>query len=198
MSPESSMADQLNTWQLPRPGSSSILTTDLICGERQQVYDVQTALKVSGGDKLILEYNENGHITFPEPLKPSSGDVYVYGTDNPQPNTRFRDVHKVWPKSASAGIRDGGALLAHMAFDDEQCYQYSNGASAIEQERRQLYGPGNSSAEAETFRFCQNIVRLPMVIPEDSQNYTIYWVWDWPDRENNPQVYTSCLDLHFG
>ena len=194
-----SQADQLNTWELPRPGYAQIQLTDKMCSDRQQVPDTGNALSVTAGGKLRIQYNENGHITFPAPDKPSAGKVYIYGTDSPQAGALFLDIHKVWQASESRGIGDGGALLAQMDFDDQQCYQYSDGTSDIETYRQMHYGPGPSLAEAGTFRFCHNIIDLPAQKPLDNETgslYTIYWVWDWPSVGGAKQIYTSCLDLH--
>lgn len=197
---ETDQADDLDTYELPRAGFSQIQPADPICKSTQQVPDLKNALRVAPGSSILLQYNENGHITKPwkDPTKPSPGKVYIYGTDNPQANATLLSIHKVWQKSPFEGVHSyqgGGALLAQLDFDDGECYQYSDPAdSPITEERQQSYGPGLGGGLEGQNRWCGNVFQLPLIMLKPS--YTVYWVWDWPDQQGNPQVYTSCLDLN--
>lgn len=45
----------------------------------------------------MLRYQENGHITLLEvtPTKPSSGEVYIYGTYTSESSHTLRQIHQV-------------------------------------------------------------------------------------------------------
>ncbi|KAL9093224.1 MAG: hypothetical protein Q9159_000401 [Coniocarpon cinnabarinum] len=184
--------DADDTYMLPPKGESVLSDADFICSERQQEQDLQNALFVSAGDSIILKYNENGHITKPwaDPTKPNPGKVYIYGTDSPRPDETLSKVHKRWPQDSRKGV-NGGSLLGVFDFDDGRCYQYSTD-SEIEAKREDLYGHGDQPEEGLNL-WCSNLVTLPLVMFKPT--HTIYWVWDWPDKLGNPQIYTSCLDL---
>lgn len=190
---------------LPRPGKAAIAPNDTVCRVTQdsQKYNNDTLL-IAAGSAIVLQYNENGHVTKPwnnDPGKSGSGHVWIYGTY--ESNHALLDVYDVWNETGNGG--DGkGQLLTHMPFDDGKCYQYSTD-SPLQAERESKYGretgPGQSL-------WCRSEVRIPLfgwkdlwnrIYPDDPANasipYTIYWVWAWPFSDGRPTFYSSCLDV---
>ena len=178
---------------LPIAGNPSITAADFMCKETQRKQDSKNALTFLAGDSYIFRYNENGHITKPwaDPAKPGPGRVYIYGTDSPREDERFLDIHGVWDRSDV--ISNRGTLLGDFNFDDGKCYQYSTD-SEIQKKRAALYGHGNQPVEGLNL-WCENMVNLSMI--QFKSTYTMYWVWDWPDDDGKPQIYTSCIDLAY-
>ncbi|KAL5345352.1 hypothetical protein ACLOAV_009723 [Pseudogymnoascus australis] len=196
-------SDTVLTHLLPPNGRSphKILDSDPLCKATQSVPGVNTPgfprLKASAGDHVALRYQENGHVTIPDtnPGKPKNrGTVYIYGTEKPLVTDKFLDIHKVWTKDGKGG--DGrGVLLATRNYDDGQCYQVNDHPISAE---RQKEFPKEADAEMGVNLWCQSDVKLPDDI--DSDQYTLYWVWDWPTaagdgREAMPETYTSCMDV---
>ena len=85
-------------------GRSQLLPTDLMCRDTQLSRNYSIAsppLHTGAGCQIVLQFNENGHITKPwdnPPGKTTSGTVYVYGTDDSQPTDSFLEIHGVWNK----------------------------------------------------------------------------------------------------
>ena len=199
--------DELMTYQLPPDGRVpfELLSTDYICASRQRS-PTQTPgsprLAVLDGEKVVLQFNENGHITKPwnnAPDKNSPGLVSIYGTANSSPTDTLLAIHNVWNRDGTGGDRKG-VLLYQASFDDGMCYQYtdeSSGYSAIEAERASQYpGPGPLDPAQGLNRWCTANLSVPN-LPEGSI-YTLFWVWDWPTTSNGgsiPQIYTTCVDL---
>ena len=197
--------DTLMTYQLPPDGRSpfELLSTDNICSPMQQ-HPSQSAgsprLQVSSGDKIVLQFNENGHITKPwnnAVGKQGSGQIFVYGTNQSLPSDRFLQIHNTWTADGKGGDQRG-RLLYHGPFDDGKCYQYTDptsGNSPIEAQRAARYpGPGTSDPAQGLNLWCLATVTIPPL--EAGSLYTLYWVWDWPSYDPAlPQVYTTCMDV---
>jgi hypothetical protein len=143
-------------------------------------------LIASRGDKIALQYQENGHVTLPQnqankPL--NRGTVYIYGTTNLDPNTNLLDVLYKWTPDGTGGNRQG-QLLATRNYDDGQCYQINNGnisRSRVVSFAKEAQDPMGANL------WCQADVSLPNNLPV-GKAYTLIWVWDWPtlDRPNVP------------
>jgi hypothetical protein len=144
-------------------------------------------------------YQENGHTTslHTTPLKNSSGEVYVYGTEVSLPSDRLLEVHGNWTMDGAGGDRRG-RLLSKSSFDDGNCYQISGSSESFR--RQQL--PHRKQEEFEgNDLWCGVQVDLPVDIPRGSR-YTLYWVWDWPTPpkwselpKGKVEIYTTCLDV---
>lgn len=193
------------TYKLPRPPFSYVTDADHICSERQRNIDLTYALAASPGQRIMLRYQENGHITLPDvtPWKLSSGQVYVYGTFAPQQVFTLRQIHHVWNESGLADAQDG-FLLMQAPFDDGRCYQVNNGS--ISRQRQCAFPHESTPPEGENV-WCGTNFTIPdpslyySQTDEDSHILSIYWVWDWPGSDTNStaeQYYTTCLDIVVG
>lgn len=180
-------------------GRPYIIPTDLLCRESQRVWNYTMAyppLNATAEGAIMLQYNENGHITIPANNPPNrqgksgAGSVYVYGTQAPSAEEKIMDVHKIWTKDA----KDRGSLLGLFDFDDGKCYQYSL-RSAIEAERATLHLPPSGDEEQGKDLWCSITVHLPQ--QAQMGVYTLYWVWDWSPtgQDGARQIYTSCMDV---
>ncbi|PPJ55130.1 hypothetical protein CBER1_09963 [Cercospora berteroae] len=201
---DSSFKDEAMTYLLPPDGRNTVLPTDHLCSVAQR-QPCQTAdsprLRVRGNETVVLQWNENGHITKPwnnPPGKNGSGEVYVYGTNQSSPSDVLQAIHHVWATDGQGG--DGrGRLLYHGPFDDGECYQYGDDVvsySAIASARAKDHpGPGASDPAQGLNLWCKANVALP-VLPTNT-TYTLYWIWDWPftSREAPAQLYTTCMDV---
>lgn len=199
-----------NTYLLPPSPALAFQPSDLMC-KSTQTQGNQTngpVLSASGGDRVLLRYLENGHITQPSvpPHKPSSGQVTVYATTQPQVDEIFLNVHGQWTSDGTGGDQRG-FQLALAAFDDGRCFQFDpTGHSEIATNRSALFGPGSSETEAPN-RWCGTTIALndESGTPFPSGTLlTVYWVWDWPTYvPGNPgmpatvlnETYTSCIDI---
>jgi hypothetical protein len=178
-----------------RDPNVGILPNDTICNTsyRQEL----PPLKARPGEYIALQYQENGHVTLPgnSPHKANSGVVYIYGTPFPVEDDALLSIHKVWNAEGTGGDKRG-VLLASRYFDDGRCYQINNGS--ISTERQISYNKIPMDPQGADL-WCQNDIRLPGII--DTENYTIYWVWDWPSLptaafpQGQPEIYTSCMDI---
>ncbi|KAK8074797.1 hypothetical protein PG997_009460 [Apiospora hydei] len=153
-------------------------------------------LQAAAGDYVALTYQENGHTTDPElTSRPYRGGLtHVYGTLQQKAGDKLNDVQK-WNADQTGGNKKGKLLATHY-FDDGQCYQDRGAAGPqfpIFMERKGKYGLGSLN--------CQTDVQLPQDLPE-SGIYTMYWVWDWPQKPNEvgyvPEMYTSCIEIKLG
>lgn len=141
-------------------------------------YDKLTA---APGDMIVLQYQENGHVTLPQnqPNKTlNRGTVYIYGTEDFDGNSNLLDVHYQWNQNGTGGDRRG-KLLATRNFDDGQCYQNNNGP--IADKRRQEFNKTDEQPMG-TALWCQNDVQLPTNLTV-GKPYTVIWVWDWPTMD---------------
>lgn len=167
-----------------------------------QQHPIQTykspRLTVRRGATFILRYQENGHVTLlsNSPAKPTSGQVFVYGTDKSRPDDTLLRIHRSWNATGTGGDQRG-RLLTTASFDDGKCYG-PNFDSPIYQQRRKQFKP---DPEQGANRWCQTPVELPDNIRRGV--YTIYWVWDWPSLlphskggvTRKDEIYTTCMDL---
>lgn len=82
-------------------------------------------LNAPQASRVLLRYLENGHITQPSipPNKPSSGQVFVYATTQPQDDDKFTAIHGQWTPNGTGGDQRG-FLLNTTSFDDGQCFQF--------------------------------------------------------------------------
>lgn len=196
----SGFSDPLDTYLLPpndgRP-LAVVAPTDAMCQFNTLSYAQAPMLKTTPGSRVILQYNENGHITKPEnnsPGKSGTGKVYVYGVTFTGTSDLFLDVHNVWDVNGNG--RDDGRLLGVNDFDDSRCYQYSD--SFLAQERALLYGHPTDPDQGDNL-WCQAVVDIPGDLVAGSV-YSLYWVWDWPTVVSDgiaakAEIYTSCLDI---
>ncbi|GIZ48202.1 hypothetical protein CKM354_001127200 [Cercospora kikuchii] len=196
--------DDAMTYLLPPNGQTQVFPTDHLCsaGQRQQYQTADSPrLRVGRGETVVLQWNENGHITKPwnNPQgKNGSGEVFVYGTNQSSPSDMLLAIHHVWTADGQGG--DGrGHLLYHAPFDDGQCYQYSDEVvsySAIASKRAKNHpGPGSTDPAQGLNLWCRANIVLP-VLPVNT-TYTLYWIWDWPftSRDAPAQLYTTCMDI---
>ncbi|KAK8016404.1 hypothetical protein PG993_014593 [Apiospora rasikravindrae] len=153
-------------------------------------------LQAAAGDYVALTYQENGHTTDPElTSRPYRGGLtHVYGTLQQKAGDKLNDVQK-WNADQTGGNKKGKLLATHY-YDDGQCYQNRGDAGPgfpIFMERKAKYGLESLN--------CQTDVQLPQDLPE-SGTYTMYWVWDWPQKPNQvgyvPEMYTSCIEIKLG
>lgn len=178
-----------------------IYRSDYICKSTQQTANQTLGspmLQTEPGSRVLLMYQENGHITLPEasPNKPTPGTVYVYGTDMPYPHDTLLNIHGVWNKNGTAGDKRG-RLLSTAPFDDGSCYQINSSKESLR--RQDIPQRLHKEDEGENL-WCGTVVKLPEHLPHGS-NYTFYWVWDWPSKDDSgglikPQIYTTCVDVH--
>ena len=188
----------------PNGRANNLLDTDLMCKSTQSKpnqSDGSPALKAAPGSMIALRYQENGHVTLPENQlgKPANrGNVYIYGTLDPQPTDTLLKIHKVWNEDGSGGDKRG-KLLATQNFDDGQCYQINGGSIS---KQRQAQFPHATSQLMGADLWCQNDIKLPAEATA-GKSYTLYWVWDWPTAPNvdpglpkgKQEIYTTCMDV---
>lgn len=191
---------------IPPNGRSEILATDNICKSTQRkpnVTDYSPMLQISASSKLLLRYQENGHVTLRYrddgaslPRKPTAGTVWVYGTNRSSQDDKIMSIHGVWNKDGTGG--DGrGILLAEAPFDDGECYQVNESEESV---RRQALPQRRHTEREGRDLWCGIALRLPSDL-QAGTNYTLYWVWSWPTLLNEqPQqweqeIYTSCMDI---
>lgn len=204
--------DKLMTYLLPPDGRKpeGVYPTDTICSQSQS-HREQSAesrrLTIRNGETVMLQYNENGHITKPWNNgygKTDAGTVFVYSTNDSLQSDAVQRIHKVWTADGTGGDRRG-RLLYRGDFDDGRCYQYttaSSGFSAIANARAKKFpGPGSNDTEQGQNLWCVADVTVPSM--EIGSEYSLYWVWDWPSSIADglshvtvvPQVYTTCMDI---
>ncbi len=172
-------------WLLPPNGRADgkvIHIDDKIAHPRQRTLrysDQFGPVKAAPGDFIALQYQENGHITRPNPtlFKPlNGGTVYVYGTlYNDLTDTNLVDVHFAWTPDGTGGDRKG-RLIATRDYDDGQCYQINNDTISLQ---RQKKFPKTAELPMGQNLWCQTDVQIPCDTPVGAM-YTIIWVWDWP------------------
>lgn len=178
-----------------------IYQSNYICKPTQQTANQTLGspmLQTEPGSKVLLMYEENGHITLPEALrdKPSLGTVYVYGTYMPYPYDTLLNIHGVWNINGTAGDKRG-RLLSTAPFDDGSSYQINSSKTSLR--RQDMLQHPHKEDEGENL-WCGIVVKLPEHLPH-GPNYTFYWVWDWPSEYDSgglikPQIYTTCVDIH--
>ena len=190
------------TYLLPSPPSTIFQDSDLIC-KATQTFGNQTygpALIAPGGSRVVLRYQENGHITLPfvPPGKPNPGVVYVYATTQSSIDDKFVKIHGQWTTNGSGGDQRG-YMLTESSFDDGVCFQLNE--SQLASARNLTFGPGPSQTEAPD-RWCGTFVFLndPSGAPLPNNTIvTLYWVWDWPSTSGSVitlnETYTSCMDI---
>lgn len=185
------------------PGEpSAILPTDPICRDTQRTKGQTTAdspmLRATSGDSVVLQYQENGHVTGNQSTKPdklTSGAVSVYGTKVSEPTDALLSIHHVWNANGTVGDKRG-LLLGRSNFDDGSCYQVEN--TPLSKYRQAVLHRPLTSVEGVNL-WCRSIVDLPKDL-ENNSIYTLYWVWDWPSIGQNgtmmkPEIYTTCIDV---
>ena len=181
-----------------------IQSSDPMCKKTQQTQyqsNGSPRLQAAAGDIIALRYEENGHVTLPanQPGKPNNrGNVYIYGTTQPQPDDKFLDIFGVWNGDGTGGDKRG-KLLATQPFDDGQCYQVNGGSISAD---RQKQFPHAASTLMGTDLWCQNNIKVPLDAPS-GKPYTLYWVWSWPTApgadpnlpKGKAEIYTTCMDI---
>ena len=132
----------------------------------------EETLKAAPGDFIAILHMENGHVTTKEPDRPlNGGNIYLYGTSEPQDAEKLFDVHLAWNTEGTGG-NGRGRLLGARNYDDLHCYE----AASSELGQSRMHEEGNNGADKVA---CQADIQLPQDLqPGDS--YTIYWYWDWP------------------
>ncbi|KAL4755881.1 uncharacterized protein BDW70DRAFT_167337 [Aspergillus foveolatus] len=185
--------DYAMTYLVPDPSGN-----DAICApsQRQQIQtEGSPRLRSRPGDRVLIRYQENGHVTLPwvTPGKPSPGTVYIYSTTSPSEKDTLLDVHRVWNEDGTGG--DGrGRLLGIFGFDDGRCFQVNEGP--ISRYRQGRFGHAPDALEGSDL-WCGNVVLLPDNINSDV--LSLYWVWDWPTNpgkaDEKQEIYTTCMDI---
>jgi hypothetical protein len=89
------------TYTLLMNESGSFASSDNICSQRQSLPDLGNALYVSRGEEVMLQFQENGHVTLQmqdsgELGKLGPGQVFVYGTSDSRPDDTLLGVHRSW------------------------------------------------------------------------------------------------------
>lgn len=186
---------------IPPSGRSKIVASDRICKSTQQTQNVtqySPLLQATPTSKILLRYQENGHVTLRDRdvRKISPGTVFVYGTNESSPEDTFMDIFGVWTEDGTGG--DGrGVLLAEAPFDDGACYQINDGKESA---RRQALSQRLHTENEGDDLWCGVEVPLPDDITSGTV-YTLYWVWNWPTwvkeypQHWQQEVYTSCIDI---
>lgn len=191
---------------IPPAGRSEITESDLICKSTQQSSNVtmySPMLQATPESSIVLRYQENGHVTLRErddtgtvPTKPTSGTVWVYGTNESAPQDTLANIHGFWDREGTGGDRRG-VLLAAGPFDDGTCYQVND---SEESARRQTLPQREHTEREGRDLWCGIELSLPSELVAGSI-YTLYWVWEWPTLLNEtPQQwkqedYTTCIDI---
>jgi hypothetical protein len=96
--------------------------SDKIYSDRQSLPDLTNALRVSPGGEIMLQFQENGHITLQMQDsvglgKLGPGEVFVYGTSDSRPDDTLLGVHHSWTQDGTGGDQRG-RLLEQGPFDD--------------------------------------------------------------------------------
>lgn len=186
-----------------RAEGPKILLTDNICRDSQSrpnQTDGSPRLKAAAGSRISLQYQENGHVTLPEHTPGKSknrGTVYIYGTEDSQPDDTLLAIHKAWNITGYESDRRV-KLLAIRDFDDGRCYQINNGAIS---KARQTQYPHVPDKLMGADLWCQNNITVPQKATS-GRVYTLYWVWDWSTApgtpgvpDGKPEIYTTCMDI---
>lgn len=183
------------SYLLPRPQTPVISVEDSICmstpmNQRVINYTAEPMLCVKRGSKIILRYQENGHVSLLNntPGKNSSGTIFVYGTTESRADDMLLGIHGKWNLNGTGGDRRGRLLVA-APFDDGQCYQVPSVPNRIYSARRTLYPPDLYHGEN---RWCRTYLRVPS--DPHVRIWTLYWVWDWTNHIKVP-LYTTCIDV---
>jgi hypothetical protein len=175
--------DNANIYLIPPDGNTgqAIQPDDKLAHASQRTSNYTAPyepLTAAPGDMIVLQYQENGHVTLPnnQPNKTlNRGTVYIYGTADFNGDSNLLDIHYQWNQKGTGG--DGkGTLLATRNFDDGQCYQDSS--NPIADKRRQQF-PKTTEQPMGVNLWCQNDLLLPKDLPV-GKPYTLLWVWDWP------------------
>lgn len=201
-------SDPMMTYLVPSFGTE-FLSTDPMC-KSTQTQDGQTTeqfplLSAPGGSRIILRYQENGHITLPwnQLGKLTSGTVSVYATNQPDPNDMFTAIHGVWTSDGTGG--DGrGYLIAQESFDDGKCYQVNSSPISIARQE-QFTHPMPDPLQGNNLWCATNVTlndKNQQPLPAESM-ITLYWVWDWPTTggidpnlpNGKQETYTTCMDI---
>ncbi|KAL4899390.1 hypothetical protein BDW74DRAFT_189393 [Aspergillus multicolor] len=171
---------------------------DAVCApsQRQQVQtEGSPRLVAHPGDRVLIRYQENGHVTLPwaTPGKPSPGTVYVYITTSPSARDTLLGIHHIWNEDGTGG--DGrGRLIGTFDFDDGRCFQVNE--SPISRYRQGRFGHPPNALEGSDL-WCGNVVMIPDTI--DVGNLALYWIWDWPTNpgmaDEKQEIYTTCSDI---
>lgn len=192
------------THLLPRPEAplNKVSPGDKLCMSSptdQTVINYTTGpmLCVPRGSRLVLRYQENGHVSLlrQTPGKFSTGRVFVYGTADGRPDDKFLNIHGKW-NAAGTGGDQRGRLLVEAPFDDGECYQTPSSLNQVYEARRHLYPPDPYHGQD---RWCRVYFDLPL--DYHVPIWTLYWVWDWPSQATvvtpygKQQMYTTCMDV---
>ncbi|KAF2194716.1 hypothetical protein K469DRAFT_513192, partial [Zopfia rhizophila CBS 207.26] len=190
-----SFTDETMTYLLPpnNRNPSEILPSDPICKETQRTNN-QTAgspmLLARASDKVLLMYQENGHVTKLTDGQ-NSGFISVYGTSTPSPTDTLQDIHGVWSfeQWRESGGKNGMIYLG--GFDNGHCYQDNGSPEASKRktlnQRQHLDVEGNDL-------WCGRRLFLPKGLTPGSI-YTLYWVWPFVGAVGKKEIYTTCLDI---
>ncbi|KAI0126456.1 hypothetical protein BJ170DRAFT_406447 [Xylariales sp. AK1849] len=150
-------------------------------------------LTAAPGDFIAMQYLENGHTTNPTltPRGFRSGNVMIYGTSEKSTDFGVNDVLYTWNAEGTGGNQKGKLLASHF-FDDGSCYQdVADSASSIRAARHAEFGVSELP--------CQSDFQLPSDL-STSGTYTVFWVWDWPQKPNEvgntTEIYSSCATIN--
>lgn len=124
-----------------------------------------------------MRYLENGHVTHVHDPPGTEGEVYVFGTTEPNHDEKILSVMQ-WTSNGTGGDRRG-RLLTVQSFDDGRCSQ--NNSTPESQFRLSKWG----------LRWCETDIKLPESRGSDS--YTLYWIWRRANEVD--EYYTTCSDI---
>ncbi|OAL07215.1 hypothetical protein IQ06DRAFT_299859 [Phaeosphaeriaceae sp. SRC1lsM3a] len=188
-----SFGDDQMTYRLPPAGRvpNELYPSDLICKETQlstnRTVD-SPSLSARAGDKLLLLYQENGHVTKidQDPGHANSGTIRVFGTSNGSPADSLQRI------TSTSGPMNDLALLGESNFDDGYCYQDNGSLKANERKEMPRNRPQLDVEGPDIW--CSIEITLPKLHPE-AVVYTLYWIWDF-DGIGFVERYTTCIDIN--
>ncbi|KAE8451096.1 hypothetical protein EG329_004768 [Mollisiaceae sp. DMI_Dod_QoI] len=176
---------------------NAYLPTDLMCKSTQTIGTYTSGygpISAAPQDTIALRYLENGHVTkqVGQTRPAHNGTIFVYGTTQPANTDTYLGIHRVWNADGTGGDKRG-KLIATRTFDDGRCFQV-NGLPLSNSRKAAVNWPDGSDLE------CQTDVQIP-ADAGTSGNYTMYWVWEWPQLDpktgaiTSNESYTACLDV---
>ncbi|KAL7276757.1 hypothetical protein RUND412_000255 [Rhizina undulata] len=142
-------------------------------------------LQAPPGAYIEGEYLENGHISKPTTPDSIVGDIWWYGSFNPNSAETLANVRN-WTLDGTGGDKNGFLLANPTPFDDGVCIEANGSPIATKRLAEGLGGP------------CKSVFKIPETA-KAGQTLTVYWVWNY-SGELGPTVnltewYTSCMDI---
>ncbi|KAF2723537.1 hypothetical protein K431DRAFT_219670, partial [Polychaeton citri CBS 116435] len=192
-------SDPLDLWQQPK-GYFHLNGSEILCHPSQRTANYSAdypRLNVSPGDYVAMKYQENGHVTQPwiKEGKPyGGGTIFVYGTYQPEPDTKLVDVLK-WNGDGTGGNKQGWLMTAQN-FDDERCHEISDAPISLFRAQANP-NPIPGSDNAPFPQWCETDLKIPEDVKGSS--LTAYWVWQWNTAPEigggQDEYYITCADF---